>query len=217
MWGTLINVSRNLAVKVHSIVEPEGAEREGFQRELVGFAYALKDHLRTESTLQKVPGWEACRESPHHVPLFLVERLYLRLLGWKRESRLSDQELRLCDVEARVLLDVCGGCERIRKTLIVSSYRAFAVKCLIVYLVTLPWALVHDFQWWTTPMVMLLTYIMIGLEVIAHSVEQPFGFDLDDLDLDGYCRTIALGVSQVLESDAETVPTTVDDSLPRHE
>jgi putative membrane protein len=219
LWGTLVNVSRNLAVKVRTVVEPDPAQRAAFQRELVGFAIALKDHLRTKSTLQNVPGWESSAECPAHVPLFLSEQIYERLLEWRRDARISDQQLRILDVEARVLLDICGGCERIRKTLIASSYRSFAIKCLILYLVTLPWALVHDFQWWTIPIVVIMTYIMVGLEAIAHLIEEPFGTDLDDLDLDGLCRTIAASVAQVLECEAEIVPSTVidNDSLPRQE
>ena len=53
----------------------------------------------------------------------------------------------------------------------------------------------------------------------AHLIEEPFGTDLDDLDLDGLCRTIAASVAQVLECEAEIVPSTVidNDSLPRQE
>jgi putative membrane protein len=110
--------------------------------------------------------------------------------------------MRILDTEARVFLDVCGGCEKIRRTLIASSYRAFSVKCLILYLATLPWALVHDFQWWTFPLVIILTYIMVGLEAIAHLIEEPFGLDLDDLDLEGICTTIATSVHQALNTPA---------------
>lgn len=209
LWGTLVNISRNLAVKSRVIVEPDTAEKQEFEREVVGFAYALKNHLRSGCTLREVPGWHGATANPTHVPIFLVERIYERLLSWKRNSRVSDQELRILDTEARVFLDVCGACEKIRRTLIVTSYRAFSVKCLILYLATLPWGLVHDFQWWTLPLVAILTYIMVGLEVIAHSIEEPFGMDLDDLDLEGLCSTIAASVRQALntpESDLVAIP-----------
>jgi putative membrane protein len=202
LWGVLINVSRNLAIKVRVIINPDSAERDEFEREVVGFAFALKDHLRDGGALRNVPGWEHSAAGPEHVPLYLAECIYQRLADWKRQSRISDQELRILDVEARVLLDVCGGCERIRRTLIVKSYRSFAVKCLILYLVTLPWALVHDFQLWTIPLVIILTYIMTGLEAIAHSIEEPFGTDLDDLDLEGHCATVATSVRQALTTES---------------
>jgi putative membrane protein len=38
---------------------------------------------------------------------------------------------------------------------------------------------------------------MIGMETIAEHIEEPFGFDEDDLDLDGMCLTIERSVNQI--------------------
>ena len=91
-----------------------------------------------------------------------------------------------------------GGCERIRTTLIAGSYRSYAIKCLVLYLIVLPWGLVEDLQWVTVPVSMILTYIMFGLEAIADDVEEPFGYDLDDLDLDKLCRSIDRTTAEIL-------------------
>jgi len=40
---------------------------------------------------------------------------------------------------------------------------------------------------------------MVGLETIADSVEEPFGHDLDDLDLDALCRTIDVTTAEILD------------------
>jgi len=36
------------------------------------------------------------------------------------------------------------------------------------------------------------------MEIVAEHVEEPFGFDEDDLDLDGMCRTIESSVEELL-------------------
>ncbi len=38
---------------------------------------------------------------------------------------------------------------------------------------------------------------MLGMEIVAEHVEEPFGYDDDDLDLDGMCRTINLSVTEI--------------------
>ena len=96
-------------------------------------------------------------------------------------------------------MEICGGCERIRRTRLSPSYRLFVRHCITLYLCTLPWGLVEDFEFWTVPLTVIMAYFMIGIEVIAHSVEEPFGMDEDDLDLDGLCITIRSTVNEILD------------------
>ena len=37
-----------------------------------------------------------------------------------------------------------------------------------------------------------------GLETVAEHVEEPFGYDEDDLDLDGLCATIDKTVTELM-------------------
>ena len=198
LWGTLINTSRNLAVKVRTFIRPDPLERAEMLRLIAGFAVALKGHLRDGAMPAEIPGWESRPEKPRHVPALVASAIYERLAAWKRAGRLSDEEVRMLEREARSLLEICGGCERIRKTPIAGSYRSFTLKCLILYLATLPWGLVHEFSYWTVAATVVLTYLMVGLEAIAEALEEPFGHDIDDLDLDCYCRTIEESVAEIL-------------------
>ena len=70
----------------------------------------------------------------------------------------------------------------------------------MMFLLTLPWGIVEHFGWWTVPLTMLTAYFMLGMEIVAEHVEEPFGYDDDDLDLDGLCRTISQSVSEVFAS-----------------
>jgi putative membrane protein len=198
LWGKLVNISRNLAVKSREFAALDENDRRLLHRSIAGFAFALKDHLRDGVSLNQVPGW---KEGPDHVPAWLSGRMYQQVKSWERSGRVSPQELLAIDTDAREFLNVCGGCERIRNTLIARSYRSFAIKCLVLYLVVLPWGLVQDLQWLTVPVAMMITYIMFGLESIADDVEEPFGHDLDDLDLESLCQTIDQTTSEILSVD----------------
>ena len=54
------------------------------------------------------------------------------------------------------------------------------------------------FEWWSVPVVMLVFYILVSVELIAEEIEDPFGVDENDLPLDGLCATIEANVQEVL-------------------
>jgi putative membrane protein len=117
---------------------------------------------------------------------------------WRTNGTLSDAQLWVLDSEARVLLDVCGGCERIKTTLMSISWRFFTWECITIYLLVLPWGLVTDLHLWTIPISVLASYVVIAGEMIAHYVEEPFGVHEDHLDLERICQAIDDSVSEVL-------------------
>lgn len=198
LWGALVNTCRNIAVKTAQLVELPEAERRDVARLVVAFPYALKEHLRTGAVLQKIPGCADDPATPRHVPGYLVARLDEHLRRWLAEGRIAPVALLAFDREVAQLLEQCGGCERIRNTRIARSYRRFVAQCISLYLLLLPWGLVEDFEIWTVPTVLFVAYFLIGIEVVAHAIEEPFGFDCDDLDLDGICRTIDVTVTDLV-------------------
>jgi putative membrane protein len=202
-WGILVNVSRNLAIKIRELAGATSAEREDLRTLIGGFAYALKDHLRKGCRLQAVPGFADDEAEPSHVPAHLSSRIYRHLGQWRRDDRITDAELLAFDRESRVLMDVCGACERIKTTLMSMSWRRFTKHLIFVYLLVLPWGLVDPFGAWTAPMAAITAYFVIGGEAIAMYVEEPFGEEEDHLDLDGLCDRIAATVSEILSEEIQ--------------
>ena len=212
LWGALINASRNLALKVARLGNVPADDKQVVRQLIIDFAIALKRHLRQEPAApvqlnglstqppnQQVnhPLAEPQPANPNHVPLAIASEIY-RLMGqWKANAAIDGDELRVIDAEALRLMDICGACERIQKTRIVRSYRVFARQVVLLFLLTLPWGIVEDFGWWTVPLTAMTAYFMLGLEIVAEHVEEPFGYDDDDLDLEGMCRTIDLSVNEI--------------------
>jgi putative membrane protein len=203
LWGTLVNVSRNLAVKCKEIVRPERTGCDALRNLIVAFSRGLRDHLRDEAQLDRLPGFLDSQETPEHIPSYIAGRIYATINAWKRAGRISDQEVWMLDVEARSLLDVCGACERIKVTLPSISWRWFTWQVILVFLLVVPWGLVNDFGYWTVPLSMLISYFVVGGEVIARFVEEPFGHHEDHLDLDAICTAIDKSVTQILATDGD--------------
>jgi len=195
LWGQLVNELRNLALKVQRFVDVGPEEKRQFGDVMVTFAYALKEHLRWKPTSKMpppVPGGEA----PKHVPLLIASRLFEKLNAWEQQGRLN--QILIFDTHAKSLMDVCGACERIKKTPISRSYIVFIRLCITFYLLTLPWGLLKDYHLWMVPATAIIGYFMIGIESIAEDVEDPFGRGVDNLDLEDICHTIERSVREVL-------------------
>lgn len=200
LWGALVNATRNLMVKLTCLAKLPLDEYQWAARDLNAFPYALRDHLRDESQLTALPGFEKSAHQPSHVPLYLATGRYEALGRWYQQGTIDGDQLRVIDQELRSLLDVCGGCERIRRTRVIRSYRFFARQCVILFLATLPWGLVQDFGWWTVPLSAIAAYFMLGMEIVAEHVEEPFGRDEDDLDLDSICHAISASIDELARS-----------------
>ena len=205
LWGQLINDSRNLCLKVGVLVNPSADERQAFARLVVGFAVALKKHLRGGQPLQTVPGFEADPATPTHVPAHLAGRVYAQLKAWRTAGAISDIEFLALDPHARALLDVCGACERIRSSPVPLSYRSLLRHGTVLYLITAPWFMTAEYHYWAIPVVSLMAYFLLGTELTAENVEEPFGGDADDLTLTTYCDVIRKSCTEVLEVDLPPV------------
>ena len=48
------------------------------------------------------------------------------------------------------------------------------------------------------PVVMLVFYILVSVELIAEEIEDPFGVDDNDLPLDGMAQTIRADTDEIL-------------------
>ncbi|WP_437194439.1 bestrophin family protein [Planctomicrobium sp. SH527] len=198
LWGGLVNCSRNFAVKLTTQCRllPDDAERA---RSLIcKYAVVLKDHLRAPlapaGKQTMVPNI-----SMPHPPSETVQQIYKLVAKLRANNQMDSSTFRAIDLELLRLLDICGGCERIRNTRIIGLYRIFARQCIGLSLVTFPWGMADTFRWWTVPMTIIVAYFMIGLEMVAEEVEDPFGHDASDLDLDGLCTAIELSVNQTFQ------------------
>jgi putative membrane protein len=95
-------------------------------------------------------------------------------------------------------MDVCGACERIRSSPVPLSYRSLLRHGTVLYLVSAPWFMTAEYGYWAIAVVSLMAYFLLGTELTAEDVEEPFGRDADDLALSSYCDTVRKSCAEVL-------------------
>jgi len=199
LWGSLVNDMRNLSVKAREFADLTDAECAQFGSLLVGFSYGLKDHLRgIEKFSYLPPNLRDEKKSACHLPLAVSQMVYRSIHQWNKEGRLTDIEMLQIDRHARALMDICGGCERIKKSPIAGSYKFILWSGLGLYFVMLPWLLVPTVDNYAVFLVLPGAYFVTALEFLAEEVEEPFGTHANDLPLDDICKTIEASISDVL-------------------
>jgi putative membrane protein len=189
-WGALTNASRNLALKLHACLPERHPARAALAADLGAYADVLKDHLRDIQA--PLPG------PIRHAPNAVAARLFRRIEALRGEGELSPGHLINLNAELTALTDICGACERIKKTPIPYSYSLFLKKFVFVYIISLPLVFVPEFGYWTALFSTFMFYVLVSLEIIAEEVENPFGTDANDLPTDDMAKAIAANVNEIL-------------------
>ncbi len=202
LWGSLINNTRNLAIKLDTFLPADTAKDRAFFAKLLPlFAHLLSKHLQNEITRleldehrhPELPGFDVNR----HVPGQVVKLLWQRISHLYDHKKITGEHLIILNAEVQSLLDVCGACERIKNTPIPYSYSAFIKKFIFFYVVTLPFGYIFTLGYLAIPVVAFVFYILASLELIAEEIEDPFGPDENDLPMQRMVATIQKNVQEI--------------------
>ena len=187
-WGALVNCSRNLAIKILAFIPGEVKEKEELLQLVPQFSSALAAHLRSG----KIEGFPKDVHQPNHIAL----EIYRLISQLKTDGHIDETQFRMLDLEAAEFTDICGGCERIKKSPIPFSYSTFIKKFIFIYVMTMPFSFV-EYRYAMIPVVVFVLYVLTSLELIAEEIEEPFGIDTNDLPIDEMVATIHSNIREL--------------------
>jgi putative membrane protein len=124
--------------------------------------------------------------------------MYVRINNLYKTNIITGDQLFLVDKELKEFSDIVGACERIKNTPIPYNYSMYIKQFIFIYLVTLPLAFVTTSGYITVPIVMLVTFVLLSVELIAEEIEDPFGKDINDLPTDELAEKIKVNVKEIL-------------------
>jgi putative membrane protein len=201
-WGALVNNSRNLAIKLHSMLGfEEAAHRSFFRKTIPMYASVLAHHLQAESTrlaLDEKEHPELNIDTNRHVPNQVAALLFQRVNRLYEEGKIKGDQLIVLNNELQSFTDICGACERIKNTPIPFSYSVFIKKFIFFYVMTLPFSLVLSMGYIAIPVVGFIFYVLASLELIAEEIEDPFGGDSNDLPVNKMASNIQKHVAEII-------------------
>lgn len=198
LWGSLVNNSRNLAIKLGVMVSDE-CDRKVLRDLISHYAFVLHTHLKSERTAHALDrDYELGLNPSMHKPNQVARKLFEKVNSLYNSKVISGDQLIIINQEITSLTDICGACERIKNTPIPYSYSAFIKKFVFFYVMSLPLGYVFILGFYTIPVVVFIFYVLASLELIAEEIEDPFGDDANDLPTDKMAENISRHVSEVL-------------------
>jgi ion channel-forming bestrophin family protein len=198
LWGQLTNVSRNFCLKIQTLDNVAARDREAVAQLIITFDQELTSHLRRPYGSDEDQRRAMQGEDLDHEPLRVAGRIYELIALWHRQGLIDGWALLWLDGEIRSLMDICGACERIRNTPLSASYRALLRHGIAIYLAVAPFYLIEDTGIAGFPMFILAAYFLLGIELVAEEIEEPFGAGGDNLPLDRYCSNIERSVRKII-------------------
>ncbi|KAJ3168996.1 hypothetical protein HDU88_001323 [Geranomyces variabilis] len=200
------NMSRFIWIGV-AAKSPHGAlEKRGAMNLLVAFMHATKHYLRNELGVHYDDVYPYISHLPDYAPDNIVHatddnsgknlplEISFHLAGFVMKARQTDEidvsQQGCMNNALNSMIDCLTGFERIRGTPLPHAYGIHLKQTLFVYLLSLPFQLLRTGGWSTIVMCCLASFTLLGLEAIGGEIENPFGFDANDLPIDDICDMI---------------------------
>ena len=202
LWGGFVNSTRNLAMKLNAILPQGHKDRQWFAKMIGNFVFATKENLRNgvdfaELEIEDEAFLQQLKKTAHR-PNYIAAAMYKRTDELYKDNVISGYHLTNLDKELKDFVDLMGACERIKTTPIPYSYTMYIKKFIFIYIITLPYGFIPTLGYFTIPIVLLVSFILLSVELIAEEIEDPFGRDINDLPTDDLALKIRNNVREIL-------------------
>ncbi|BEI84515.1 hypothetical protein CcaverHIS002_0411190 [Cutaneotrichosporon cavernicola] len=125
------------------------------------------------------------------VPLKIVTFMSSWLAGVQKRKVLDAATTSNLMLPLGQMNEALAALERILTTPIPWSYNAHIYEMSWIYCLALPFQLWDSkLKWVTVPATVITAYFVLGYASIAEEIENPFGFDANDLNLNYFCQEV---------------------------
>ncbi|GAB3509425.1 bestrophin family protein [Emticicia fontis] len=202
IWGSFTNNSRNFALKLATFLPQNHRAKETLKIMIGNYLQAVKDHLRGKAHIEHLVFTETYNDAYYkdfkHIPNRVFQAIYNEIHQLHQSGIINGDQLIVLNNEISSFTDNLGACERIKNTPIPVSYNIFIKKIIFIYVFTMPITAVLEFKFWSVFIVTLVFYAFAGIEIMAEEIEEPFGTDPNDLELDKMVKNIKGNLAEIL-------------------
>ncbi|MGI4835272.1 MAG: bestrophin family protein [Janthinobacterium lividum] len=202
VWGQLVSQCRGLAIELNALLPKDAlASRRYFAALISNFPIALKGSLRGEMKFEQMEATpdiiERLRKA-ENVATTILSVLQESVEQLRQVEIIRDAHLLAFKPHFLEMMSVSGVCERIKATPIPFSYAFFIKAYILTFIGVMPFVLLSTSGYFMIPITMFGAYALLGLEMIAAEIENPFGLDSNDLPLTQLSNKIRVSVHDVL-------------------
>ncbi|MBC8072148.1 MAG: hypothetical protein IAG13_27760, partial [Deltaproteobacteria bacterium] len=203
-------------------VDGSSAAAQAIQHDLVrrhiAYVHALRCALREQPAARDPelarhldPAERAALDDEPNAGHALLHHQVLAIAELGRLGALDGWRLQQLDRSIAMLLDVQGGCERIKKTPFPQSYGFVGTKLIGVYSALLPLGMVESAGWLAIPITVLVCLAFRLIDEVGDALEDPFAMQPLALPLQAITTTIEIDLERRL-GQREPPPTPTPDA-----
>lgn len=168
---------------------------------------AVKLHLRKEVANEEI---KSLVTEKQYLELKNVSHMPLRAIKWIGDyiKKIYDRDyidsvqLTAYNQYLEQLITRFTGCERILNTPLPPAYDIHLKHLLFISCAVVPFTLLASLGWFTIPAVAIITFAFFGIEAIGLEIENPFGYDANDLPLDNLNDVLHSNIEELMMSDS---------------
>lgn len=236
LWGGFTNTSRTLACMFISLVQDKATQEaflfrhiayvnivrlqlrkniawasntEDYHRRVVSESQEIKEfNIAIAALFEKLDKKEVYERVKHkgNIANNALKVQFDVLTRLKREKVIDDYEYSDLSKLLAELLNMQGGCERIKTTPLFRQFSLFSRVFVKLFIFLLPFALVNEMSkfgthgiWLTIPFSVLISWVFMTMEQIGEASENPFDNGLNDIPISTICRNIEIDILELLE------------------
>ncbi len=212
--GTIINRSRDLMRQIATYIPDEELAGESERKRLARYLGAMYrlccQSLREEDDLDALEGYLSDKEREALTARSfrantVATWIAARLAAQASKRRVSDRLVAAMDANLTAINDAVGACHRILHTPVPLAYAQHTKLFVSLFCFTVPFAIVREMTWFTPFASALLTFAFFGIDEIGVEIEDPFGFDPNDLPMEDIGDAIDASTVEIADC-ASAVP-----------
>jgi putative membrane protein len=202
LWYAIIDASRIICRNIWVFIPVNSTEELRVKKDylrLVGIlVIAIKlslqgESISTDPTMRRFLSKELYSElqEVNNVPIRVINLLAEYFQSIFYTKRTIDREL---FIELNHSLDrltmIFSDCQRISNVCISGYFLIYFKYFILFYTFALPWQFAEELDWYTIPVVGILSYILLGLEDVLVKTENPFNSKYNKTHLDKTCQNL---------------------------
>ena len=206
LLGAMVNRCRDLTRQFATLLPAtRGDDAKTLTRHVTLFYQVSAQGLRLERDMQPLvdkgvllASEKAALEDVGARGPVVLSWISARLARLAKEGELTEFRLMGIDANITSLQDALGACERIAKTPLPFAYAQHLKALVTVFVLTAPFVLVDPMKWNTPIAMAALAFALFGIDEIGIEIEEPFGYDANDLPIEKIGDGIIAATGDVL-------------------
>ncbi|NEP85411.1 MAG: hypothetical protein F6K18_00415 [Okeania sp. SIO2C2] len=198
-------MAKNIIVFVPDNNSEDYAQKISYIKLLIALFIAVKLQVRKEKVNEEIKKYLSevqCLElnSSNNMPLQITKWLTIYFDRLAKNSSINELTLISWNQKIEEIFIAFGGCQRIATTPIPKAYSIHLKHLLLIYCFAIPFQFVAELSWWTIPMSGIISFALLGIEAIGLEIENPFGYDSNDLPIDNIGKKMTEDILELINS-----------------